>query len=968
MATFTEQDHKNAFLYANEKLRQERIYRLKMSEPSVYAFIDIKEIENGWEKEFGLLVQPGQKLAPFRDISYDSSKLDCDAFSCIPSDILHSDNEKRVGECNFAEHTSVSFPVKNPEGKTLRHFTACGPGCYRRYKQRDPHTGLPVARGVLMQDHVDHETGNKMCEYLNQSLVMWAAVPWIRPGDLTEGYNTTHVPGFAFKEDDERDSKRVKYENVVISKAYCDFFKQYYDADSGSCYRSGWMKFVHLMFGQYFTNLSYNLANPKPYNLTGNTWSDVVSVLTDNPIVDAGAAPSRSEMDEIITKKKFNVFPSEQTSARQKAENIIRSQYGDGVEIDPSSVDALMQFVNREGVVGTEKKSDRLMRVADAVMDAAMRLQVMGLDDSQSRRLLLKNMIKMSRNNPEYARHFSSSLKLIGVTLAIKRSVFSKGASAKRKETAINNGEQHRRSRWSPETVTEEDALLFARENITEDPKHPAPFVDILHSPDINSSIKSGSSSSIWNDILSRISSTRKLEEKASVFVKNLVVKVVRQFLDILEGKLFSDGYEWDDNIPLMIGVDQILREVIKAASNMCARFASSALESSLVTGFMDSASAITSRLAVQLAARTFSVFLEESVIEFVVAASLRLAIQAFADLATLAASALTVIGIVIFVIQVLGLILDLALGLGWYDHIFSPEDLKKQVLVFRREFAKAGNVDVGVAQPVTPEEIVAINVFLQTEENGEEKKEEGARKSKIDFLQKYFHSTPLMGKKSKFVYIQEAAQEYLGGRTMNAFGQRIITAADDSDTTTTTQEGRRDDETVTKKMRSIILETGQTLKDYSSAVNYNASRLDYVGEEWVRNTALKEETRSNTTSDNLFKKTVSLASMAGAFLVLGIGVLVASHITLLRFTNIGLAFAFAGLLAFIALMSISYINMNAMGVVNSDAIYRSTALVGDIKTDPRRVGMVQRHVGVGAKYNMITDFVSPMLDEIESD
>ncbi|AUO15134.1 WSSV347 [White spot syndrome virus] len=53
MATFTEQDHKNAFLYANEKLRQERIYRLKMSEPSVYAFIDIKEIENGWEKEFG---------------------------------------------------------------------------------------------------------------------------------------------------------------------------------------------------------------------------------------------------------------------------------------------------------------------------------------------------------------------------------------------------------------------------------------------------------------------------------------------------------------------------------------------------------------------------------------------------------------------------------------------------------------------------------------------------------------------------------------------------------------------------------------------------------------------------------------------------------------------------------------------------------------------------------------------------
>ncbi|AUO15135.1 WSSV349 [White spot syndrome virus] len=321
------------------------------------------------------------------------------------------------------------------------------------------------------------------------------------------------------------------------------------------------------MFGQYFTNLSYNLANPKPYNLTGNTWSDVVSVLTDNPIVDAGAAPSRSEMDEIITKKKFNVFPSEQTSARQKAENIIRSQYGDGVEIDPSSVDALMQFVNREGVVGTEKNP-----TASCEWQTLLWMRLCAFkswsDDSQSRRLLLKNMIKMSRNNPEYARHFSSS-QINWSNFGHKKICFLKALQLK-EETAINNGEQHRRSRWSPETVTEEDALLFARENITEDPKHPAPFVDILHSPDINSSIKSGSSSSIWNDILSRISSTRKLEEKASVFVKNLVVKVVRQFLDILEGKLFSDGYEWDDNIPLMIGVDQILREVIKAASNMC--------------------------------------------------------------------------------------------------------------------------------------------------------------------------------------------------------------------------------------------------------------------------------------------------------------------------------------------------------------------------------------------------------------
>ena len=118
MATYSPQDQHHAFIYASEKLRQEEIYRLKMTEPSVYAFIDIEEIKNGWKNKAGLVTEPGQKLAPYRSITYDTSKLDCEAFSCIPVDMLRrppsdSDENTKVSACSFAEHTTLSFPVKD---------------------------------------------------------------------------------------------------------------------------------------------------------------------------------------------------------------------------------------------------------------------------------------------------------------------------------------------------------------------------------------------------------------------------------------------------------------------------------------------------------------------------------------------------------------------------------------------------------------------------------------------------------------------------------------------------------------------------------------------------------------------------------------------------------------------------------------------------------------------------------------
>lgn len=158
------------------------------------------------------------------------------------------------------------------------------------------------------------------------------------------------------------------------------------------------------------------------------------------------------------------------------------------------------------------------MKVSDAVLDAAMRLEVMGLDESQSRRLMLKEMLKRSKRSPRKGgfagtnTSFSDSLKLVGITLAIKKNVFSKEAAERRRRTgtgAENESENVSAeflstlpNRWSADNISDEDALLFAKlnlengENSSQQSKPPQPFVDILPLSHENP-IKSGTVSDI---------------------------------------------------------------------------------------------------------------------------------------------------------------------------------------------------------------------------------------------------------------------------------------------------------------------------------------------------------------------------------------------------------------------------------------------------------------------------------------
>ena len=104
---------------------------------------------------------------------------------------------------------------------------------------------------------------------------------------------------------------------------------------------------------------------------------------------------------------------------------------------------------------------------------------------------------------------------------------------------------------------------------------------------------------------------------------------------------------------------------------------------------------------------------------------------------------------------------------------------------------------------------------------------------------------------------------------------------------------------------------------------------MDFVGGDWAK------DMPGDLDNDALFRRTVTAAAAAGFFLVLGMGTLVVFHLFLLRSLNIGLALAFMGLLAFIALSGMVFININTMGRVNSDNIYKVSDAISFVQVKP---------------------------------
>nr|BDT63033.1 MAG: wsv115-like protein [Trachysalambria curvirostris nimavirus] len=960
MAAYSEEDKHNAFLYARERLRQESIYRLKMSEPAVYSFINIREEKYGWRDRLGLLVEPAQELAPYRSITYDTSLLRCQDFSCIPVDVLGRPEDAKaekasVSACNFAEHTAISIPLKNPKGDTIHQLTACGPACYRRQKKRNPHTGMPDADGTLLMERIDPDTGEKMCQYLNQNLILWAAVPWSRPGKSIEGYNTVHVPGFGFNDEAEEGAYRL-FNRVALSRDYCNFFKRYYDDETGECYRSGWMKFVKFMFGQYFTNVSYTIINPQVSYGSINTWDHFLGRIgcpITSVLVAAGAAPSQNKKRML---DKRDILPDTQPPITERISNM------KGKEREGSSNQESMESLQK--ILGHNRLSaDKLIEVADSMINTALSLEVMGVDEKQARKLLLREMLKRSRLRPDRGGFggtvsFSESLKIAGTILALKRSLFSYAHKSKRASRLSEEVEVERvccdaddalGKRRRPETLTDREALLLLKASLENRPERPQPFLDPIPARDISRSERFGSSSEIWSSILKdNLTTYDKVENTVTDYVKNFMVTIVQNYLDILQGKIFAHGYRWENNIPILFGVDFVLQRTLSVAGKLCSKLASFA--ESRVAGFTTNyGTPLEVRGSVDISTRTFAFFMEETLVEVAVSSALRTAIQAFVALARLAASALTVLGVALTVVTILGVILDLALHLDWYSEIMTPKVLEDVVDAFEESFAQAAHQDRGHYRTVTAEEIVSIDVSIQMRNEADIRSEDGEADLR-GYLEMAFHESPLLGK-SSMTFVQESAEEYLAGRTMNAFGQRII-------------QRPKDDATagiINKETRHVVSETANLLSDYSKVVNYNASRLDFVGAEWVQSTASKDGGASA-----MFMKTVSFAAAAGLALTIGLGGCLASCLTTVRMANIGMSIAFVGLLSFITLAGVAFINLNAMGESNArDILSLNPIVVNNGVFLKDRVGYMQMVTGVGARFNIFSDYLRPMLDTI---
>lgn len=360
MASYTQEDYKNAIAYAKEKLRQETIHNLKLEEPLSFSFIDVKDIGiEGWRTHLNIPIESSQEqnhlLSTYRQITFNSELLDCSRFSCINLDLLkrpitiESDgtSKEQLTACNFSETTSVSLPIYDTDANVIKKFTACGPGCYTFNKKRNPHTGIPEASGVLLSE-AKNENGENVCKYLNQRLILWGAVPYSRVNSdkkIVEGYNSNHVPPLAF-EDDEN------FNRLSVTSEYCAFFKRYLDKKSGECYRTGWLKFVHFMFGTYFTNLVYEVANPKP----GDLVLSPLNMLIPNPLAwtRAGVKPTNQGLPAFNEIGKVSTIMNYESSYSEKdpeAEKLSRRIFGkylmkDEVSSARSLIDYFSSFKN----------------------------------------------------------------------------------------------------------------------------------------------------------------------------------------------------------------------------------------------------------------------------------------------------------------------------------------------------------------------------------------------------------------------------------------------------------------------------------------------------------------------------------------------------------------------------------------------------------------------------------------------
>ena len=938
--TFTPSDYENALQYARERLRQESIYRKRQEEPGAYSFVEIENLGvEGWRSEYGLVIEPGQKLAPFRRITYNRDKARCEDFSCIPQDPRpkatdgDDDQPHPPSMCNFSEGLQVEFPVMGKNGQVLKRFVACGSGCYRFTKKRDARTGLPVATGSMITSHVG-EDGRSTCRYVNTNLVMWTALPASRQlpgGEVQEGYNTEHVPPFAFGEPDLK--------TVHLTDSYCRFFKQYFDPNAGECYRTGWMKAVRFLFGTYFTNLTYELANPQEPLTSAGVATSPFLYATGRALYAAGAArtgdavsftvrPRRGVVAKrtIATPVVERATPEE--TDKEMAQRLARSHFlpfmvdADATkQITASIIEYVRANESRLGVARSsptpiEKSTNELI---SALLDTAFRMQVMGVSEREARSMLLRSLLQ----HPGVRKMkggLGPGCRLVGFALKLRQLLFSERAT-------------ERRNRQRRE-VSELEALKFAEVNMGPPSPTNNCFLDVIKGQPVDPKT---TVQEIWDRVFS--SKIRQTAAWTGNFVKGVVVKTIQGVLDILDFKVFERGYDVAGNIPIYIGIDRLINTVLESASRACVKFvaeygaASAASKAAMVMG---------EEVFTDVATRTFGFLVEAAVARMVVSMAMRLALDVFLTLAALAAEAFNVIGWVLLVGAVLGLILDLSLGLEWYNNVMTADQLKQRVELYEAAFADATDTTSGALVPVSPEELLSIAVAW--ERNIIDHDRGGSDYD--NFLDRYFGESPIQNK-STVAFLQEAQFEYLGGRRVNSLGQPLHENG---------QRERQKHEHLATLGRKVMVETASCVGNYARVLQYNASRIDYLRAVGGDGFSVDERLRRDG---------IGCAAVAGLGLVAGLGSLVLLRLATgsLRIVNIGVVLAFIGLLSFITLSGLAYLHFYAMGLRN---VRRAQYFDAPELADGNRLSSNAAMSDVRAKIGVLNSFLQPYFKYLE--
>lgn len=955
VASRTADDTTAAYKYAVEKMRQEQIRSLKMEEPNTFSFINIKNLGvDGWKKVPGVLVEPGQKLTPFYDISYDPSKLKCEDFSCMMTDVSIAGG---TTACSFSESAVSDFPLYDAKGDELTRLTACGRGCYVLNKRRNPMTGEPSPMGNLLADGVDAK-GNKICRYLNQRLILWAGVPSTRPvrGTVNENgetintkpYNPSQMPPFAF------DANRVDtLDRVLISEDYCSFFKRYFDADKGDCYRTGWMKFIHFTFGEFFTNVTYELgAHPKRNFERFKTlpWYHWFTTILGGGVLTPFYL-SASEVDDSMM---LNVQRREERVQLRdnEADRPLSASLKDRL---PAQLRKRVEAYIDETNPRTHKRHEAISELVDKLLDLSLRFKALSLGDEYVRTTVVNETLKAKRSNGKTIDE-ETALRFAGLVLAFKRFLFSGKRPARRR-------------------LTEREALILADKSLRgqQAAARPKPFIDVLTPPLDDEHYARRSNEEIFRDIIKQ----SKIEY-VQRFAKNFVVNFVRGVMDVFTRRFYDyDHYYYSDNIALLIVTDvvasKMMRLMVNTLRSAVTKF--SANLRNLETGVRMGVEEGVERVVMTGFRRVaMTAVLEEGIARVLVRTGVQIALAVFVRLAALAADLLAAVDVVLIVGTVLGIVLDLALKLSWYDQdILTNEVLQSVVAEYTAMYEKTvgeAHAGKGTLRPLGAEDIVAIAITMSTvNDDGV-----GESESYSDFLAEYFNESPLLGT-SKTNYLDTAMYEYMASRTMNSYGQPL---RDEEDDTTAAANGEL---TSSPASRMTLSAAVGHIEAYSKVTNYNAERASYadiVGQ-LAKND--KQEIEKDLDAKVLYKRSLLYAGIGSTLFALTNTIAAGIYLFLpLRTANISLTLAFVGLLAFVTFMSIAFLTLYDIGNVNSMAIKKSTVSRelggavdnnnGNSNSDGRydhRRGFVDRLAADRTRLQTIKSTLAPLLEEIET-